>query len=310
MRFPTSILLVCIIASAVSCNKDWTGDGDTDKVTITVDGLNRKYLVYTPIGYDSSQSYPLVFVLHGRLASGEGTPRFTSMNPVADEKGVIVCYPDGYKRSWADDRNTTTASQEGVDDIAFFNAMIDQIRLDYSIDEQRIYACGMSNGGFMSISLACHLSDRIAAVGAVTGNMAPDPSSYCTDTSPIGILLIGGTDDPISPYNGGVINENEGSEAIGFPACFEFWRNQNDCVDIAQDSIWDDMDSDDGTTVVVHSHADCDSSVQVILYQVNGMGHTWPQGLQYGFEQNIGTVSQEFNGSRAILEFLLGHTLD
>lgn len=304
------LVVVFFMLVASSCNKDWLGGGETEERTIVVGGLQRDYHLYLPADYEPSQTYPLVFVLHGRLGTGKSMIKFASMNPEADETGVIVCYPDGHKRSWADDRNTTPASQDGVDDIAFFNALIDQIGSEHLIDGQRIYACGMSNGGFMSVSLACHLSDRIAAVAAVTGNMAPDPAAYCTNTSPIGILLIGGTDDPVSPYNGGIINESEGSEALGFPACFDHWVAQNSCVDAVRDSVWTDMDPDDETTVVVHSHSSCNSGVTVALYQVNGMGHTWPQGPQYGFESNIGTVSQEFNGSRVILDFLLEHTLD
>ena len=308
--FSKATFLFLSLIFLFSCNKEWKGDGELEKEKIVVDGFTRRYRVYTPASYDPSNEYPLVFVLHGRFGKGKGTDKFTSMNPLADEKQVILCYPDGYKKSWADDRNSSPAFQEGVNDINFFNALIDQLILDYSIDEQRIYSCGMSNGGFMSISLACHMSDRIAAVAAVTGCMAPDPMSYCPTASPIGVMLIGGVDDPISPYDGGIITESENSASVGFPATFEHWRDLNGCVDPVHDSIWVDMDPNDGTTVIVHSHTSCDSSVKVMLYEVNGMGHTWPQGTQYLKEERIGKVSQEFHGSTYILDFLLEHTLD
>ena len=290
----------------MSCHKDWKGDGKEDKTCFKQDGVRRCYRVYKPVGYDESQEYPLVFAIHGRFGQGSGMDKFSDFNPVADEKGFLVCYPDGYKRSWADDRNTGPAYDAGIDDIAFFDEMINRISEDYSVNAKKIYACGMSNGAFMSVSLACHLSDRIAAVAAVAGNMAPSPENYCNG-GPVPVLLIGGTDDPIVPYNGGEISG--GSVALGFPDTYIFWRDHNGCYDFGVDSSWADMDPDDGTTVIVHSHVSCDSSTNVILYEVKGMGHTWPQGSQYLKESRIGKVSQEFNGPEVISNFLLSFEL-
>jgi polyhydroxybutyrate depolymerase len=302
------ILFILLIGVSIcSCDKEWKGDGDEEKQRITVDGEKRTYRVYTPANYDASKEYPLILTLHGRFGTAKGMDKFSGMNPIADEKEFIVVYPDGYKRSWADDRQFGPAFEDGIDDYAFFNALLDQLIADYPIDEDRIYACGMSNGGFMSLSLACHLSDRIAAVAAVTGAMGPGPEDYCNEAKPTAILLIGGVDDPTVPYDGGDISE--GSITIGFPAAFEFWRDQNQCVDTVKDSVWNDMDDSDGTTVITHSHISCDSMVNVVLYEVEGMGHTWPQGTQYLKEDRIGKVSQEFNGARTIADFLLSFEL-
>ena len=181
---------------------------------------------------------------------------------------------------------------------------MDQIISDYAVDTNKVYACGMSNGGFMSMSLACHLSDRIAAAATVTGIMGLEPDTYCSDARPTAIMLIGGTGDPIVPYEGGEISDN-GSFTVGFQEAFEFWRDQNNCLDEVEDEDWADMDSNDGTTVTTHKHTSCDSSVTVILYEVNDMGHTWPQGQQYLREKRIGKVTQEFNGALEIATFFL-----
>lgn len=285
------------------------GDGDKDRGRIRVDGFVRTYHVYLPSGYNESTNYPLVFVLHGAGGTGKNLMKRSFINHKADEQGFIVCYPDGYKKKWADDRNYGTAYDAGIDDVKFFDNLLDKLIDKYSVDEQRVYSCGMSNGGFMSLSLACHLSNRFAAVASVTGNMGLEPETYCSSAAPTGVLLIAGKDDPIVPYEGGQITGNE-SQTIGFPASFDFWVNQNNCVDMVTDSTWADLDQNDGTSVITHSHFDCDSSVQVILYEILGGGHTWPQ-LDSPFDEDwVGKVSQEINATEVILEFLFQHTLE
>lgn len=305
MRVVISVIFVLICF--VSCKKEWDGAGEEDKETIEVDGFKRKYRLYFPQNYDSSKKYPLVFVLHGRFGQGKHTDKATYFDLVADQKGLIVCYPDGYKKSWVDDRHTGPAAEAGVDDIRFFDQLLTQLSATYAIDENRVYACGMSNGGFMSMSLACHLSNRFAAVAAVTGNLAPNPATYCSDAAPTGVLLIGGVNDPVSPYFGGPITDE--SDALGFPLTFEHWKNVNGCVDPALDSVWIDHVPDDGTTVVTHTYSNCDSSVKVVLYEVIGMGHTWPQGFPFFKESTVGKTSQEFNAAAVIADFLLEHKL-
>ena len=221
------LILILVMVLASSCNKEFKGNGDETKHTIEVGGVKRKYRVYTPEHYNGSTAYPVVFALHGRFGKGSGMDKFSNFNPTADSKGFIVVYPDGYKKSWHDDRHRGPAADAGIDDIAFFHAMIDQLAKDYSIDQDRIYACGMSNGGFMALSLACHMPERIAAVATVTGNMALDPQNWCFPSRGVPVMLIGGVDDPIAPYHGGVDADN-GSN-IGFPQSFDFWVTQNNC---------------------------------------------------------------------------------
>ena len=48
--------------------------------------------------------------------------------------------------------------------------LIDYMVNNYSVDKQRIYACGLSNGGFMSYYLACNLPNKIAAIASVAGS--------------------------------------------------------------------------------------------------------------------------------------------
>ena len=131
--------------------------------------------------------------------------------------------------------------------------------------------------------------------------------SYCSDASPIGILLIGSPDDPISPYNGGPIAEE--SLALGMPETFAHWKAVNNCLGVVKDSVWNDLDPNDGTTVITHTYLDCDSAVKVVLYEVKGMGHTWPQGFEFFKESRVGKTSREFDAALVIADFFLAHEL-
>ena len=127
--------------------------------TLTVDGVERTYYVYAPRTVDSAQPVPLLIVLHGGGGNGRQIMRFTGFNQVARDNGFIAVYPEGIDHHWNDGRVFRKAPTD-TDDVAFISALIDQMAADYSIDSTRIYATGISNGGFMSYRLACDLSDR------------------------------------------------------------------------------------------------------------------------------------------------------
>ncbi len=112
---------------------------------------------------------------------------------VADTAGIVVVYPNGIDETW------NVSSTTGTDDVGFISALIDTVDYQYSIDLNRVFATGMSMGGFMSYRLACELSERIAAIASVTGLQAFYP---CNPNRPVPILQFHGTADPVVPYAG------------------------------------------------------------------------------------------------------------
>ena len=60
----------------------------------------------------------------------------------------------------------------------------------------------MSNGGYMSILLACQLSHRIAAVAAIAGSMSFHTFNSCNPQHPTPLMQIHGTADGFVPHNG------------------------------------------------------------------------------------------------------------
>ena len=63
-----------------------------------------------------------------------------------------------------------TSKRKNIDDVKYVSQMIDILKKEYQIDEERVYALGMSNGAQMTFRLACELSDKIRA-GAPFGSM-------------------------------------------------------------------------------------------------------------------------------------------
>ncbi len=295
---------MCIIYEECFSQKYYAGNGKTIKSSITDQKIKRNYRLYLPENYFPSKAMPLLIVLHGRFGTGKGMIRFAAFNPLADKEGIIIAYPDGYKRSWHDARNHGPASDKGIDDVAFISRLIDTISARYAVDRSRVYVAGMSNGGFMALTLACALPDKIAAVASVTGSMAPDPGSWCKPDKAVSILLIPGTMDPIVPFTGGEISN--GNKTIAFSAVADFWAENNKC-NKAPVLINLPDNFNDGTSVRKIFYTACEQNSTVEMYCITGGGHTWPGGLQYLPEARIGRVCKEIQAEEIIVHFLLQH---
>jgi polyhydroxybutyrate depolymerase len=126
---------------------------------------------------------------------------FSGLNAKADQAGVLAVYPDGTGSRcsyfWNAGDCCGPAVWDGVDDVAFFDALLDDLAGAYSIDRQRVLATGMSNGAMMAYRLAAELSDRIAAIAPVAGRMATEG---CRPRRPVPVLHFHGTTDEFIPF--------------------------------------------------------------------------------------------------------------
>ena len=179
--------------------------------TMIHDGNAREYIVYIPASYDGSTSYPLLFSFHGGGGTSSDFINTNDMRPIADTAGFIAIYPqaaidpDDGSFSWLHKAPTTH------NDIFFIEAIIDTLSTQYMIDNNRVYACGYSEGGIFSYELGCRLNNRIAAFSSVSGSMLVDAFrdsyydlGFCSPVHPTAVLLIPGTNDmsPHSTYSG------------------------------------------------------------------------------------------------------------
>ncbi len=279
------------------------------QLTLMHDGIEREFILHIPDAIDDTMSYPLVFVVHGGGGTARVMLRLTDgrFNELADDAGFFVVYPQGVDKNWNVGRSkqVSTAGREAVDDLGFFLAMIDELSQEYPIDTQRVFATGISAGGFMSLRLGCEASAQFRAITAVTASIPTTQQSLCDHETNVGLMVINGTADPMVPYEGGqvVVFEQERGEIISTAETIALWAKNGRCAPTPQERQWPDHDPDDGTTVTVLSYDDCELDTAVKLIQINGGGHTWPGGWQYLSKDIIGATSQELNAADTIWEF-------
>lgn len=262
-------------------------------------GRVRTFISWSP---DGPGPFPLVLALHGRLGTGAQQLKLSSFTALAEQERFIVVYPDGIDRSWADGRNNSPASEQGVDDVGFLTALIDEFVAHRGADGTRIYVVGMSNGGFMALTLACRAADKVTAAGSVTGFMGADFAKACAPVRPVPIAIVAGDADPIVPFAGGQVRGRPGT-IIGAEATFARWRELDGCPAEPVITALPDAAPDDGTTIERREASGCRDGSLVRLDVVKGGGHTWPRGDRYLPEGIIGKTSRDVDASAELWRF-------
>ena len=233
--------------------------------------LDREFYIYVPNDIDTSNSQvPLLFSLHGYTSRAIWNLGYTEFQSIANTEKFIVIYPQGTILASTGETHWNVGGWtvgSTTDDIDYLSSLIDWAYSEYKIDRNRVYSTGMSNGGFMSYHLACNLSYKIAAVASVTGSMTPQTYNGCSPSHPTAILQIHGTADGVVPYNGNSI-----SRAI--PTVMDYWKEYNACNQEIINTIEDVNGDGDGGFLYLYSQ--CLGDVNLRLYLMTNMGHTWP----------------------------------
>ena len=247
--------------------------------TMIYDGNAREYIVYIPASYDGSNSYPLLFSFHGGGGTSSDFINTNDMRPIADTAGFIAIYPqaaidpDDGSFSWLHKAPTTH------NDIFFIEAIIDTLSTQYMIDNNRVYACGYSEGGIFSYELGCRLNNRIAAFSSVSGSMLVDAFrdsyydlGFCSPVHPTAVLLIPGTNDmsPHSTYSGFQPYYMSAAEIT------TYWSNYNNTDINPIISQLPNINISDGSTVERRVWESGDNCVRVEELKVIGGDHDWP----------------------------------
>lgn len=262
-------------------------------------GIYRTYRLYIPAIYNGSTARPLVFNLHGYTSNAAAQQQYTIFEPIADTANFLMVFPQGTKDGSNQPFWNAGMSASLVNDIAFLNALIDSLDLTYNIDLNAVYSCGMSNGGFMSHTLACESSNRFTAIASVTGSIfTTQYGSNCHPTRPVPVMQISGTADATVPYNGA-------SGMMPIDSVVKYWVTKNNCNPTAAFNNVPNTNTSDGCTAehYVYSGGNLGSSVE--LYKVIGGGHTWP-----GSPFVIGTTNQDFYASKEIWRFFRQYRLN
>ncbi len=246
-------------------------------------GIYRNFITYIPSIYQSSEPVPLMFNLHGRTSTAWQQMWYGDFRNVADTANFIIVHPQGL----LDDSGDThwNYGQSTVDDIGFFNSLYSYLVSNYSINLDKVYFTGMSNGGYMSYYLACNMSDKIAAIASVTGAMGSFTQMNCNPSHPTPVMEIHGTSDSTVPFNN-IING------------IEYWRDYNNCNLIADTILISDLNLLDLSSVEHIVYKNGDNGVTTELFKVINGGHTWP-----GSSISTGVTNYDINASAEIWKF-------
>ena len=272
---------------------------DRTNGSLVSSGEKREYLLYVPESYDptSAQNVPLVINIHGFSQWPANQANVSQWNQLADEEGFIVVYPSGLgiPKRW---RVTRTAEEPTAVDIElqYYRDLIDKLSKEYAIDPERIYASGLSNGGGMSLRLACSLSDRVAAIGGVAGAYLVDLEE-CPGGVPA--IFFHGQADKIVPYEGGP-SERFPIDFPYIPTFVEDYSQLNNCD--PNETVFLDKDHVTGVR-----YEGCDPGADVVFYTISDGGHTWPGGNDLP-ERITGKTTHEINATRLMWEFFLEQT--
>jgi polyhydroxybutyrate depolymerase len=283
----------------------------SEQLTLSVGGLTRTYVLHLPAGLDTQTPAPLVLVLHGGGGHGSQMEIFTHFSTLADREHFIVAYPDGVDHGWNDGRDDPFSGslQKNVDDLAFLDALMAEIGKRHPLDAKRIYVTGISNGGFMSYTLAARRAGIFAAVAPVCSGIADSVAADFAPAAPVSLLVLQGTADPLVPYAGGEVRGVRGGRGHFIPTddAIKLWLKANACAPDPICAELPDRDPSDGCRVETFTWANPKNNITVCLYRIDGGGHTWPGGAQYLPQRMIGRVCRDFDATETIWAFFKAH---
>lgn len=292
--------------------------------------VDRSFDVDLPSGWDGAAPLPVLIAFHGGGGNKRAALRTTCANgelddpscltAVANTRGLVVVRPDGTGsrpvtniRTWnagggVNGLNCASgpACRAGIDDVAYFDDLLDELAATFPVDDARLYLTGLSNGAAISHRLACERPERVAAIVAVGGaNQFQAAGGVCK--GPVPVLQIHGTEDPCWGYEESKVTCLEGPDAgikQGAREALAGWRSVNGCGETPVEEPLPDVDPADGTRVFRVTWPDCQATVEHL--RVEGGGHTWPNGHQYFGEDRVGRVTRDIN-NELIVEFLLAN---
>lgn len=297
----TSLMLFALVVP----QPDTLGPGDHTR-TLLMGEQQRTFLVHVPKDYDPVQPTPVVLALHGAAMNGSMMVWFSGLNKTSDEAGFIVVYPSGTGAgtflTWNSGGFKGIMAEGRPDDVAFIGQLLDELGAVVKIDEKRIYACGMSNGGMMCYRLAAELSDRIAAIAPVAGTIAIDESK---PKRPVPVIHFHGSKDYIVPFEIAKSKTPAFMKLKGVEDSIQTWVKLNGCE---EKPTTDTLSKDgDEMNVTRTTYARGMDGAEVVLIVIEDGGHTWPgQQPPVAF---IGKSVKNISANDLMWEFFKKHKL-
>jgi len=264
--------------------------------TIEENSVQRTYIVKVPTGYDGKRQLPLVMLLHGWTGNAKLTEVYTGMGKEADKERFLLVLPNGLGKPQGWNCGFLNLGGEGVDDVKFLTDVLDAVEKKVKVDPRRVYVAGHSNGGMMAYVMGAKLSNRVAAIGVVSGTVGFDRGEKIghvdPPTQPVSAIIVHGLLDPTVPYNHGPGLLQNSTSA---PDSAIFWAKSdgittNPTVTTAAKGNLEQRDWKAGP-------------IEVKLISIADGTHDWPGGINWeGPETRTG-----FNAAEQLWGFFAAH---
>ena len=210
-------------AAAKPCNPSaCLGPGD-HTLTLQSGGVERSFELHIPASYDGRKPVPFVIDMHGLLATTADQKGLSGQLAESDRRGFIVAWPQGLSNSWNGYNCCGDSRTNDIDDVAFLRSVVSLVKQRANINDDRVYATGLSNGGNMAFRLGCEAADVFKAIGSVS-QMLNQPER-CHPSTPRSVYAYHGLLDYLAPY--------AGNPAFGFQSAdqsFASWATINRCT--------------------------------------------------------------------------------
>jgi polyhydroxybutyrate depolymerase len=285
---------------------------------LSVGGLDRRYTVHVPPGYNGRTATPVVIMLHGGGGTSRAAATETGWGAKADEAGFLAVFPEAMSRNpsrpsrlignpqlWNDGSGRFYPGQTAPDDVGFLEAMIDELRAKFVVDDGRIFVTGFSNGASMSFRFAAETSSPIAAIAPVAGACWVES---LRSQRPIPMIYITGTADPLNLIEGGVPRLAFGADDAvrakrkpPVPDSIRKWAG-------AIGSPATPVTASESDGVRIETYGPGRDGAEVVYITVEGLGHTWAGGQRLLPEVLVGKMSNKIKATDVIWNFFVKHS--
>jgi polyhydroxybutyrate depolymerase len=171
-----------------------------ERVELIVDGVARAALVYAPPSAKTEPT-PVVFGFSGHGGTAAQAARQFAMDREWPEAISVAMQAlptpgrfidfEGKESGWQ-----LRQGHMGDRDLKFFDALLEHLKENYHVDNERIYALGLSSGGYFTFLLWAARGEVLAAVAPV----ASEAADMLAALRPKPVLFIAGEKDQRVKY--------------------------------------------------------------------------------------------------------------
>lgn len=244
----------------------------------------RTFYLWVPESYREGTPVPLHLSFHGLGDTCQNYGRNVGFIEEAEKNNFLYAYPCSYKETRAWNAGVCCIDLSGVDpatvdDMAFARAIVANVSSSFSVDSNRVFASGFSNGAFLSSVLGCTAADVFAATASVSGvvelapgnegGLAACDAAYKAGGSRVSTVNVHGTLDFVVPFTGDAL--------LGFPPIpedFKRWAARGNCTGAPAATFKRGAYSG-------QAYTGCDDGTEVHLVTNAGGGHEWPEDADF-----------------------------